>query len=401
MSGSFDIKGWCPGALRPMLAADGYVVRLRPKDGQLSSRQGLALADLARRYGTGVLTLTSRANIQLRGIEAIDHPALLLALEVEGLLDESVRVESQRNILLSPFWQANDATQPLCVALGNAQGDTGAPLLPSKFGFVLDLGDAPYLRAASGDVRVERAHTQSPTQEPLFWVYPEGATTGWLGHQSLVVKAAMDLAHWFVRHNGFENPRGRMRVLIERALPLPDAFQTPLDLMPPAPQAPLGAVQVGLGQGGFLVGLRFGQMSADLCSYLCGFGPLHMTPWRQIYLPQATVQPTHPALLTDANDPYSRIDICTGAPACTQALGETLSLAHEVAKILPKGRFAHLSGCAKGCARASACDVTIVAQKGGFLWGRNAQAGNLFGPALSQEYLLEDLQSAFERPDHA
>ena len=27
---AFEIKGWCPGALRPMLSGDGLVVRVRP-----------------------------------------------------------------------------------------------------------------------------------------------------------------------------------------------------------------------------------------------------------------------------------------------------------------------------------------------------------------------------------
>ncbi len=31
-----DVKGWCPGALRPMESGDGLVVRVRPRAGAFS-----------------------------------------------------------------------------------------------------------------------------------------------------------------------------------------------------------------------------------------------------------------------------------------------------------------------------------------------------------------------------
>ena len=35
----FEIKGWCPSALRPMQSGDGLVVRVRPRGGRLSAEQ--------------------------------------------------------------------------------------------------------------------------------------------------------------------------------------------------------------------------------------------------------------------------------------------------------------------------------------------------------------------------
>ena len=37
----FAIKGWCPGALRPMQSGDGLVVRIRPRGGRLSPAQAV------------------------------------------------------------------------------------------------------------------------------------------------------------------------------------------------------------------------------------------------------------------------------------------------------------------------------------------------------------------------
>src|SRR5215212_10923571 len=53
----------CPGLLRPHQAEDGLVIRLRIPGGQTTSHTLLALSRLA-----GTLQLTSRGNLQLRGI---------------------------------------------------------------------------------------------------------------------------------------------------------------------------------------------------------------------------------------------------------------------------------------------------------------------------------------------
>ncbi|BBI51636.1 hypothetical protein HORIV_40570 [Vreelandella olivaria] len=62
-----SIKGWCPGAWRPMATGDGLLVRVRPPLGELSRAQLLALCDAAETFGSGLIELTSRANFQLRG----------------------------------------------------------------------------------------------------------------------------------------------------------------------------------------------------------------------------------------------------------------------------------------------------------------------------------------------
>lgn len=60
------IKGWCPGALRPMLSGDGLVVRVRPHGGRLAATQAAGIAELAARHGNGLIDVTSRANLQVR-----------------------------------------------------------------------------------------------------------------------------------------------------------------------------------------------------------------------------------------------------------------------------------------------------------------------------------------------
>ena len=76
MTAAPEIKGWCPGALRPMQSGDGLVVRIRPPLGRLTPAQALAIATAAQTHGNGIIDLSARANLQLRGVTDGSHPAL-------------------------------------------------------------------------------------------------------------------------------------------------------------------------------------------------------------------------------------------------------------------------------------------------------------------------------------
>src|SRR5690606_25527214 len=114
-----QVKGWCPGALRPMETGDGLVVRVRPHGSRLTAAQALALADLAQDYGSGLIDLGTRAHLQLRGMRADSLSALHAALSDLGLLDPDAQAEARRNILTTPCWQ-DEETLRLVAALETA-----------------------------------------------------------------------------------------------------------------------------------------------------------------------------------------------------------------------------------------------------------------------------------------
>ncbi|MDG1679564.1 MAG: cobalamin biosynthesis protein CobG, partial [Tateyamaria sp.] len=62
------VKGWCPDVHRPMHSGDGLLVRIRPRLGRLTIKQVLELCEISLTHGNGAIDLTSRANIQIRGI---------------------------------------------------------------------------------------------------------------------------------------------------------------------------------------------------------------------------------------------------------------------------------------------------------------------------------------------
>ena len=54
-----SLKGWCPGALRPMTSGDGLVVRVRARCGAFSVTEMSALARAAAQHGNGHIDITA------------------------------------------------------------------------------------------------------------------------------------------------------------------------------------------------------------------------------------------------------------------------------------------------------------------------------------------------------
>ena len=95
--------GWCPGALRPMRVGDGLLVRIKPRGNRVTIEQAEAVANLSSRFGNGVLNITGRGNLQLRGATEDGFPDLIDGLAAAGLLDLSAEGEAVRNVVSSPL----------------------------------------------------------------------------------------------------------------------------------------------------------------------------------------------------------------------------------------------------------------------------------------------------------
>jgi precorrin-3B synthase len=352
---SAAIKGWCPGALRPMQSGDGLVVRLRPHQGRITRHQAIAIADLAACFGNGLIDLTARANLQLRGVREAGHQPLIDALRDLGLIDADVATEVRRNILVSPFWREGDDTPTLAADLAQALAATSLDL-PAKFGFAVDCGATRALAQASADIRIERGEDQS------LIVRAEGAATGRAVARSGAVATALSLAQWFAASGGVRDGRGRMAAHLKGGATLPAALSG--DTRPaPAIDPP----RPSLRDDGALVGLAFGQIEATTLKALArGAAALRMTPWLMILAEGLDEMPRLDGLVTDADDPILRVVACTGAPGCREAQADTRTLAAMLAPHLGPDRLLHVSGCAKGCAHPQAAPLTLVATRHGF-----------------------------------
>ena len=371
------IQGWCPGALRPMLSGDGWVIRVRPSGGRLAPQQAREIARLARAHGNGVIDLSSRANIHLRGITEQSYAPLIAGLDALGLIDENPEAEERRNIVMSPFWSTDDGSVELAAALAKSLTAPGAPRLPAKFGFAIDCGPRPVLTDVSADIRLERSADGGLTCRA------NGAATAARVSATTAVSTMLALADWFAQSGGVTGERGRMATHLARGAVLPKVFAEV-----PAPSIATYSPEPGPVAEGVLVGFKFGQVPAELLDALSHLGALRVTPWRMLLIEGARVMPDFPGLITQPNDPMLRVIACTGAPGCLQAAQPTRALARSLAPHLPDGTILHVSGCAKGCAHPGAAALTLTAQAGGFDLIRDGHARDLpLRRGMSAEFL--------------
>jgi precorrin-3B synthase len=374
------IKGWCPGAFRPMQSGDGLVVRIRPRGGRIDGKQVVGIADFAQRHGNGLIDLTSRANLQVRGVSEASYPALMEGLAQLGLLDSDPDTEGRRNILVSPFWEAGDEVASIADELERALA-FGPADLPIKFGFAVDCGKECVLSGDSADVRIERDDAGQ------LMVRADGVELGRPVTRGEVVKLALGLAEWFVYSGGANRGRGRMAAYINAGAELPESLRGH-----GRPARSCFAPKPHVSPQGALFGVAFGQVTHATLNLIAKHASaLRMTPWRMMLAEGLHEMPRFEGLITQAFDPRLRVIACSGAPRCLEAHADTRALAAALAPHLDSGVTLHVSGCAKGCAHPRSASLTLVGTSEGFDLIRDGSARDVpVRRGLSGQHLIED-----------
>jgi precorrin-3B synthase len=370
-------KGWCPDAWHPMMSGDGLLVRVKPRLGRLTRAQVLGLCDAAVAHGSGLIDMTRRANLQLRGVRDNGWQPLLERLLALDLVAADPAAETRRNILVAPDWQIGDDSHRIAGELLARLDEL--PDLPGKAGFVIDAGQACGLGGEVGDFRIERGGNGSVV------LRADGRPCGVTVTPGGEVDALIELAQWFSASGGAD--AGRMA---RHRIALPDWAVG--DILP-APSA--GRIAPGRHHLGMAYGLPFGQIEARLLAGVIETSPaeaVRITPWRVLVLEGASAVQVD-GLLGDPADPLLRAQACPGAPYCPQASVETRDLTRRLAPHI-KGLL-HVSGCAKGCAHPRGADVTLTGRDGLFDLSMNGPAGALaHRSALGPAELLADFGAA-------
>ncbi|MCM5559692.1 precorrin-3B synthase [Pleomorphomonas sp. JP5] len=367
------IRGWCPGARRPMRSGDGLILRLRVTGGRLSPDTVRAIADLASRYGNGELDLGRRGGLQLRGVGDHDFGALEIELAALGLLDGDAGAEAVRNVVASPLSDLDETAQGDAFALARQLeaalvAETGLRSLPAKFGFSVDDGGRIGLTEVPADVRLrfERNNVAVSLDGDVRTVMLPPEET---------VAIALRLAHTFLDlASRIDPPPRRMAALVDHVgaeTLFASAGLGMGDISRPnrTDAAPLiGAFSVHVG-----VGLPFGRITADQLLFLASLAAtdIRLTPFRVVLLPgvSADVLPrlADAGFVTAPDDPLLAVVACPGAPACATATVETRGLARRLAQLKSshRGIWLHVSGCEKSCASSARHAVTLVGRDGG------------------------------------
>jgi precorrin-3B synthase len=382
-----DIKGWCPSASRPMLTGDGYLVRLHFSGGIVSSDQARCIADLASRYGNGLLDLTRRANLQIRGVAEERIAALQGELLARGLIAANTDGAGAPNVIASPLAGCDphaliDIRRLVVDLEARLARDPGAKDLPAKFCVSIDDGGRFSLRDVAADVAFEACGRDA------FAVRVGGEVIGSVDADQVGDTAAALVAAFVALRATIPVPTRRMRDIVDAVGISQIAAACPWLRAPSAIDARIGGdrpVRAGHAVGFIAedvlgIAAPFGSLSADQLHALAdlaarhGDGELRLTPWRAILV--AAVVPgsmsrlqrdcVRAGLIIDPADPRRHIAACSGAPACASASVDTRTLATRLAPLLRPGETLHVSGCAKSCASSAAATFTLVGRNGRF-----------------------------------
>ncbi|MGA5554925.1 cobalamin biosynthesis protein CobG [Streptomyces lavendulocolor] len=351
----------CPGALRLHRADDGSLARLRLPTGVLTPRQVLALADATDRLGDGHLSLTSRGNVELRGLGEGCGLGLADLLRQADLLP-SERHERVRNMVVSPL--AGPGVQTWAARLDALLcAEEWTTELSGRFLFAVDDGRGD-VAALAADVTLLAAPDGSAllrVADRTWRVAAADAPRAALAAAEAFLAAARraGTGAWRVR----ELPAGQdvdvtqhLRRAAVAAEPAPDAA-------PPAGGPPPPGV---IGDGTVSVLARLGRVSSAQFRALLPAEEVRVTPWRGFVLPgfptRAAAEERLRALdvagfLTRTDSPWIGVTACTGRPGCAKSLSDVRADARPRADALP----VHWSGCARRCGHPQGAWTDMVA----------------------------------------
>lgn len=385
-----DVKGWCPGIVRPMPSGDGLIVRVRPRCGAFPLATATLLADLAEQLGNGHIDLTRRANLQLRGLTEDRVPELQTALADISLLDPDAETEAVRNVMVAPLAGLDPGqpfdVRPIAASIEQALAtDIRLHALPAKFGMLVDGGGAASIAAERADICL------AAVGEAIALGLDTPKGTHWLG--TIAREHAAALAITAAQAFLGVATRGRMRDLSAVAFGAVQAILMPLlspiDRLPAPGGRRLGLVQAMVG-----VAAPFGRLNASQLRRLvalaagAGASDLRLSPWRAVYVGARDEDAARSVLegaieaglIVDEDDPNLQIEACPGAPDCESSSVDARGDARRLGAIAAARGFKgsiHVSGCDKGCARSLPSDLVLAGKAGRYSLIRN---GTTRGP---------------------
>lgn len=387
-----------------------FMMRLRTPGGRLTGEQLHALAAISRELGHGSADLTTRQNVQLRGLTLPDVPHIFQRLEAVGITTRQSGMDNVRNFIGCPLAGIDAAevydTGPLLRDLQRAfLGRHDFSNLPRKFNVSLagcredcghaqtqDLGFLPAMRSVDGHRVVG------------FNVLVGGALGGTsprLATPLDVFLPPAEIVPFFLallavyRDNGPREQRtkARLKWLIEAWGEV--SLRTAIEQELGRPLQRAGSLQTLRTAGSHLgihpqrtvnvnyVGLHVpvGRISADQLDGLgrlaaeYGAGEVRLTVDQNVVIPHVTdarldrmtSDPLLKELSPNPTPIWRNLVCCTGSDYCHFSLIDTKSRAVELARTLeargvtvPSGTRIHMSGCVHACGKHHVGEIGLL-----------------------------------------
>lgn len=372
--------GACPTFDRPVQQRDGYLLRVPLVGGTVTPVQANAIAEVASTMGNGVVELTNRGNLQLRGLRPETLGPAQERLRSLGLGDPRAAL-----VTISPFaGPVEHALRARVVdALGPIAGD--ASLSPK---FVVHIDDA------SATTSSRRAEVTLRSTGDTWRV--EIPLVGWCDVTADdAVRTVVALAE-ACRSFGDE---ARVGDVLDACGPGWLHAVLPVELGPTSSAAAAtrtmprpGDLLALAGGPAVVVAARFGRVDSEQLGSLAALGlDLTVTPWRSFLVPcPSDGVPPRPlvdrlagiGLIVDPADPAADVVTCIGAAGCWQTEADTLVEAERVVALRASGAAVagpikaggesdtstgtiHVTGCDKRCATRGPVATTFIGRTDG------------------------------------
>ncbi|HSB95114.1 MAG TPA: precorrin-3B synthase [Spongiibacteraceae bacterium] len=436
----------CPGLLRIAPALDGGICRIKLPCGRLTAIRAETIAGVAERYASGVIEITNRANLQLRGVAPATADKLIEDLLAAGLGPQGGRGgDDVRNLLASPTLGIDvDAAldvEPLALQILDAlQKQKRFHQLSPKFALSLDGGERTAMLEHPHDIWL----SAMPNSDSLLAFGLAGCPPVAPGaapalaavtseHALSLVEAALQLFLELARPE-----QTRMRHLLNdisaaeflRQLQQRVSFSllTDATIQQWRRVAALPYMHIGIHPQrqphlryvgaapvlGRIDALQLRGLAQLAHEY--GDAVLRFTPFQSVLLANIPAAAT-PLVATamqslglscDAAAVLTRTVACTGSSGCVRGAADTKSdaliFAAALARLLPDRAIpaVHLSGCERSCAAAHIAPFTLLAVAPGYynVFQREtavAGFGLLLAAQLSVEAAAELLAGLFSK----
>jgi len=154
LAGGFTRRGACPALSAPMKTGDGLLVRLNPVAGGLSPEALIGLCEAAELHGNGLIEVTARGSIQVRGLTESSSALFAQAVDALGIpVRTGVPVQTSVLAGLDPDEIADPTKLAEEIRTGIAAAGLESRLGP-KVSVVIDGGGRTALEDVSADVRL-------------------------------------------------------------------------------------------------------------------------------------------------------------------------------------------------------------------------------------------------------
>jgi ferredoxin-nitrite reductase len=421
---------------------NSYMCRLRMPNGILAHWQFAGIADLAKRYGGGYAHVTTRANLQVREIEAKNAVAMLEALQDLGLTSRGSGADNIRNVTGSPT--AGIDPQELLDTRPYARewhfhilNERALYGLPRKFNVGFDGGGVIPVLEDTNDIGFQAVAVKDGfAVAPGVWfrLLIGGITghkdfareTGILVEPADATKVADAIVRVFIDHGDrTDRTKARLKYVIDRlgldkvlalveeklGRKLDRVGTDALGTRPPFDRAAHIGVHAQKERARHWIGvaLAVGKLTAAQMRGLAevardlGDGDIRLTVWQNLIISgvpseriaEAQAKIAALDLSTSANSIRAGLVACTGNVGCKFAASDTKRHAEEIAAWC-ESRVAldgpvniHLTGCHHSCAQHYIGDIGLLACKvqtsddGDTVEGYHIHVGGGFGPDAS------------------